>query len=345
MKENIPSQKKIALTFSLLLISACFFVFTNIAKAECGAGESCVPACADGFTQTSNKCNVDIPGIDFSEGVCCKQNNPAQNQSQTQVQSSVSSTSAPARDPGGLVPCDQNCTLCHLILGFKKIFDFLLGLLFIATMLVITVAGVFYMVSTGSKGMIDKAKKALTLGLTAFVIGMGSWLFVNLVMQMVGFKHPTGGNWWQFTCDITQTQGPAATSLGPTLAGSTGNMTGKGCDGVVQNIMTFSGTAYVSGSNDCSSTTRDAYKAAGCQAPTGNSHTMYSNAQDLTDPSSIRAGDALVRPGHVGICLNNGCSQIMGASDAAGIHPSSGSSMLNTSGIRIIRAADICPGC
>jgi hypothetical protein len=353
--KNMLSKKKIAFIFSLMLLPACLFVFTNIAKADCGSGESCVQACADGYTQTSNKCNVDIPGISFSEGVCCKPNTSTTAPTTSSVSSSSPAAPAPARNPGGLVPCDQNCTLCHLILGFKNIFDFFLGLLFIATMLVITVSGVFYMISTGSKGMIEKAKKALTYSLTAFVIGMGSWLFVNIVMQMVGYKHPTGGNWWQFTCDTTQTRGPAVTSAGPTQSSGnngTGNLNGKGCDGVVQNIQAMNGWTYTQGSNrmsdgygDCSSTTSRAYTAAGCQNPGGNTNEMYGKASEMGDPSTLKAGDALVRLGHVGICLTNGCDQIMGASTAAGIHPSSGSSMINTSGIRVIRAADICPGC
>jgi hypothetical protein len=139
-----------------------------------------------------------------------------------------------------LVPCGLNgaadCTLCHIVIGFKNIFDWLMGLLFVTTMLVITISGVFYMVSTGSKTMMDKAKKALTYALTAFVIGMGCWLLINIIMTMVGFQNPTGGNWWEFTCDTTQTQGATPSTV------STGTGSGSGSTGTSKSAGTGNGT-------------------------------------------------------------------------------------------------------
>lgn len=109
---------------------------------------------------------------------------------------------------GPLVPCGigagDNCTLCHLVVGIKNIFDWLMGLLFIATVVTITVAGVFYMVSSGNKAMISKAKQAITYALAAFLIGMGCWLMVNVIMTMFGFKNQS---WWQFKCDTSSAWG------------------------------------------------------------------------------------------------------------------------------------------
>lgn len=260
-------------------------------------------------------------------------------------------TPAPIRDPGGLVPCDQNCTLCHIVIGIKNIFDWLMGLLFSVTMLVITISGVFYMVSTGSKGMMDKAKKALTYALTAFVIGMGCWLLINIIMTMVGFQNPTGGNWWEFTCDTTQTRGAVfGPGVGTGSSGGTGNTGGTGCAAVVANINSMSGWTYTQGSSrmsdgygDCSSTTSRAYTNAGCKDPGQSTSVQYSHASGFSGAESLKAGDALVRPGHVGICLVDGCAQIMGASTASGIHPSSGSSMINDPNIKVIKVSDYCP--
>jgi hypothetical protein len=249
----------------------------------------------------------------------------------------------------GLVPCggpgQSPCTLCHLIIGFEGIFKWLRDILLVVSILFITLSGVIYMVSSGNKGLMDFAKKAISYSLMGFALFLLSWLIVASILTALGYNQ--AGSWSTFSCDTNQATGPTMPTNQNQNQNQTGtnNLTGQGCDGVVQNISAFSGSSYVYGANDCSSTTRQAYTAAGCQSPGGDSSDMYNNAQPLTDPSSIRAGDALVRPGHVGICLSNGCNQIMGASSALGIHPSSGSSMLNTPGVRVIKAANLCPNC
>ena len=264
------------------------------------------------------------------------------------------------QNPSSLVPCGLNgaadCTLCHLVIGFNNIYNYLLWyVLFPATIVVIVIAGIMYMVSSGSKGMIDRAKSALTYALTAMILALLAWLIVNAVLNALGYNK--SGSWWTFSCDTTQTQGPTGGtgSNGSTLPPNsnntgTGNTGGTGCAAVVNNINSMNGWAYTQGSDrmsngygDCSSTTERAYTNAGCKDPGGSSAAMYANASSFTDASTLKAGDALVRNGHVGICLTDGCAQIMGASTANGIHPSSGSSMINTPGVRVIKVSDYCP--
>lgn len=102
----------------------------------------------------------------------------------------------------GIVPCGSpgqgECTLCHLVIGFQNIMQFFLGLLFITTMLFITIAGVLYMVSSGNKSLMDWAKNALTYSLTGFVLLLCSWLIVTTILLALGYKQ--AGNWWTFTC-------------------------------------------------------------------------------------------------------------------------------------------------
>jgi hypothetical protein len=255
-----------------------------------------------------------------------------------------------------LVPCgvgagNADCTLCHLVLGFKNIYDYLLSLLLVATTTVIVVAGVMYMVSSGAKGMIEKAKSAFTYALTAMILGLLAWLIINTTLNALGYNK--SGSWWNFSCDTTQTKGPTGSSSGGTLPATsigTGNTGGTGCAAVVANINSMSGWTYSQGSDrmnngvgDCSSTTSRAYTNAGCKDPGQSTSAMYANASQFTGASNLKAGDALVRDGHVGICLTDGCAQIMGASSAEGIHPSSGSSMINNPNIRVIKVSDYCP--
>ena len=145
----------------------------------------------------------------------------------------VSSTKA------ALVPCGldgtANCTLCHLVLGFKNIYDYLLSLLLAATTLVIVVAGVMYMVSSGAKGMIEKAKSAFTYALTAMILALLAWLIINTVLNALGYNK--SGSWWTFSCDTTQTQGPTSMGgVGATLPAATpGQNTGTpngNCGGI-----------------------------------------------------------------------------------------------------------------
>lgn len=257
-----------------------------------------------------------------------------------------------------LVPCGlegkADCTLCHLVIGFKNIYDYLLYVILLpGTILVVVIAGLIYMVSSGDKGLIEKAKSALIYAITAMILALLAWLIINATLYALGYQNV--GNWWTFTCDTTQTQGATGGTGGGTLppAGGgtgTGNTGGTGCAAVVANIKSMEGWTYTqsnlrmsNGYGDCSSTTCRAYTNAGCKSPGCSTGEMYPKASPFTGASNLKAGDALVRIGHVGICLVDGCAQIMGASTADGIHPSAGSTMLNYPGIRVIKVSDYCP--
>jgi len=273
-----------------------------------------------------------------------------------------------ADDPGGIVPCgkDAGCTLCHLVIGFERIFKYLSEILFTTTMVFIVVAGVLYMVSSGNTSLMDWAKKAITLSLSGFVLFLCSWLLVGGVLAALGYKQV--GSWWTFDCDTSQTTGPTSSGSGSGSGSgsSSSSGSGTGCEAVVNNIKAMDGWTYTrdqklrmqDGYGDCSSTTEIAYTRAGCRDPGGSTSAMYGNASSLSDPGSLKAGDALVwnngSEGHVGICLNDGCSQIMGASRKNGIRPSGGGynsinnqAKKNGSTLKVIKASDYCPssGC
>lgn len=142
--------------------------------------------------------------------------------------------------PCGIGPGNADCTLCHLVLGFKNIYDYLLEILLAATTLVVVVAGIIYMVSSGSKGMIDKAKSALTYALTAMILALTAWLIINATLNALGFRN--AGSWYNFTCDTTQTQGPTGGTGGGTLpgtvrSGTTNTAQGDGSCGGTKNIV------------------------------------------------------------------------------------------------------------
>jgi cell wall-associated NlpC family hydrolase len=225
-----------------------------------------------------------------------------------------------------LVPCgigsgNSDCTLCHLVVGFKNIYDYLLTLLLVATTTVIVIAGVMYMVSSGDKGMIEKAKAAFTYALTAIVLALTAWLIINATLNALGFKN--AGSWWTFTCDTTQTA-PIASSGGATLpgggtttgTGKGGGISGKGRDisvpqdgsKLAQALEKYKGTIYVWGKNyinsdgvlvaDCSGFTQRIYQEVyGIDIP----HHAKDQATQAFDYSKMVNGTLLISSGHVGI--------------------------------------------
>ena len=139
-----------------------------------------------------------------------------------------------AAQAASLVPCGtsenpQACTLCHLVIGFKNIFEYLIKVvLFPLFTLGIVIAGVLYMVSSGNKGLIEKAKTALTYSLAGAVIALTSWLLVNSVLHALGYK--SVGNWWNYTCDTAPTSGAGTTGTGGSTVPPNTGVSGKGRD-------------------------------------------------------------------------------------------------------------------
>ncbi len=125
----------------------------------------------------------------------------------------------------GLVPCglsvddkdlagDQTgaCTLCHLIVGIQNIVSFGLKLLITVAAVGIFIAGVMYIISSGSEEMMKNAKAFLTASLTGFTIVLCAWLIVNVIMWVLSAKTKLGveeaNNWYTFSCSTQSSATP-----------------------------------------------------------------------------------------------------------------------------------------
>ena len=98
---------------------------------------------------------------------------------------------------GGIVPCGavgtgEMCTLCHLIVGIHKIIKWGLGIMFVIAIVIITIAGIMYIVSTGNESMMQAAKKALMYALVGVAIMLLAWVIVTFVIGML-VGNTTGG--------------------------------------------------------------------------------------------------------------------------------------------------------
>jgi len=111
---------------------------------------------------------------------------------------------------GPIVPCGRNtacsskgtepCTLCHLIIMFKNVFDLVFSLVIVATTLMLTIAGVLYIVSAGG-GMMTVAKGILKKTLLGFALFLFSWFIIITVMKLLSAKTALDSKGlFNFTC-------------------------------------------------------------------------------------------------------------------------------------------------
>jgi uncharacterized membrane protein YgcG len=138
----------------------------------------------------------------------------------------------------GIVPCGGPsndttgmCTLCHLIVGIKKIFDYAFLIFVGVALLMLVVAGIMYIVSAGSTAMMESAKKLMKSVLAGFALVLLGWLIVNYTMIILSAHTNLGvtgaTNWYTFTCNTTSNAVMPSNS-GITPVGGGGNTTGGG---------------------------------------------------------------------------------------------------------------------
>jgi len=110
-------------------------------------------------------------------------------------------------------------------------------------------------------------------------------------------------------------------------------------------IMFFSGgvvlaTCYT----DCSDFVSKAYTQAGCSNPGSTSDSILANGD--SDKSNLRAGDLIVRSGHVVMCKDDGCGTVIHAAGRKkGIVDANGSNYVDASDTKVVRASKFCNDC
>jgi Type IV secretion system pilin len=119
---------------------------------------------------------------------------------------------------GSIVPCGRNCddpnteidekktcTLCHFIIMFFNVFEFLISLLVVVALLFITISGVVFLISAGNPGLRTTAKGILTKTLAGFAIALLSWLIIFTLLKFISVRDNdmlgSGGKWNEFKCE------------------------------------------------------------------------------------------------------------------------------------------------
>lgn len=122
---------------------------------------------------------------------------------------------------GSVVPCGRSCdvaeteedesascTLCHFILLAKNIYDLLFAMVIFASILMITIGGTVYMISSGNHTMAGVGKALITKTLAGFALFILGELIVVTVLNFVGANLGVineSGSFFKFTCDTEST--------------------------------------------------------------------------------------------------------------------------------------------
>lgn len=141
----------------------------------------------------------------------------------------------------GLVKCGNtgqaSCTICDLVAGIHGVVQFIVGLVAITGVVVITIAGVAYILSAGSPGMTSWAKSAVKntlIGVAVILLAfMAITFIINRIFNNVESDLPTYeggltnyGNLWEFECSVNSSGTPSQSSTSSTTGSASG--TGSG---------------------------------------------------------------------------------------------------------------------
>lgn len=274
------------------------------------------------------------------------------------------------------VPCSgSECSSCHIVQMANKSIVWIIMMLFVIFAVMLFIAGFKLITSGGNSAAKSAAKNKLANVLIGLIIILLSWVLVDTVMRGLlagGTGDITGfGPWSEVKCD--KQSEPVIEGVGDSLANGpvagwkdqngndivpslgTGNsaivsfaqqMDAKNC---IYNQSLRNACQGNPGYTDCSDLVNAAYKTAGCSSPGVTTAEMYPKAKPVGQSSSLKAGDALVyrnsnNTGHVVICADDGCSQVIHASGVkTGIKVSNSSYYLQKSGVKAIRTSDYCP--
>jgi hypothetical protein len=240
----------------------------------------------------------------------------------------------------------------------ENIYKFGIWTVGIAALLMITIGGFMYMTSAGNTAKAGSAKGIIADAIYGLIVALFAWLLlfvinpdlttISLSISPIS-QNPDRGKTNPVNPDSrvpTTPTRPTPTPTPPPTGGESAriltaaeSMRKSGC---IYNQSLRNGCTGNPGYTDCSDFVDAAYKAAGCNSPGNNSAVIGSKGVPVTDSSSLKPGDVLAVPGHVVICVDNGCKTVIGAAGVGkNIKYSNGSYYLNQAA-KVVRASDYC---
>jgi len=205
-----------------------------------------------------------------------------------------------SREP--IVPCgtDSPCTLCHFIVGIKKLVDY--GIYLVTTMAFvgIFIGGAMYMISSGDSAMIESAKKFIGASVLGFALVLGAWLIVNIIFNILPIQGVYKTNWHTFSCSTVSTAGSGKNDVNS--SGSGGSTSGTVNDKKVPCGDGNRGTCWTNTAGICPSGYRRLSGGTSCTSKSEEGFTLccIADSKLINENGSIGCGE-----GNKGTCWTN----------------------------------------
>lgn len=126
-------------------------------------------------------------------------------------------------DPDTAIDETKPCTICHLVIGGKKVIDWGLKVMTYVAIAIIVAMAILYIVSTGNQGLMTTAKGGIMAALAGFAVMLGAWLIVRTTLRIIASDSSGNVNipglvinstGFGFTCDTTSLAGTGTGGAG-----------------------------------------------------------------------------------------------------------------------------------
>lgn len=100
----------------------------------------------------------------------------------------------------GLIPCGRStgaasepCTACHVVVGAKRLMDYLTSIMVVVAIAVIVAMGILYIFAGVSPDLKKKSKAGLTAVITGLVLMLSAWLIVSTILRFMANEQFVSG--------------------------------------------------------------------------------------------------------------------------------------------------------
>jgi len=105
---------------------------------------------------------------------------------------------------GGFVNCggvDNPCEMSDFLITIHKVLDFAIYTLApIFVVMMVVIGGLYIFASAGNPGQVGKGKTIIKNALIGYLIVLGAWLILNIVLSLIGVAEWTGlRTWYEIT--------------------------------------------------------------------------------------------------------------------------------------------------
>ena len=243
--------------------------------------------------------------------------------------------------------CSGNeCTSCHFVKLIENVLDFLIVLSVLFATIMFVYAGFMMVTAAGNMGQVTKARAIFVDVVIGIVIVLSGYMIVDTVMKfIVGDDLLGGGPWNKIDCSRSQNPDPTTPGMWApnsdvrvrpdgVMVDGNGNPIPPGVAKSIAEAMALAegmdtSAGPANGKLACVWAVNRVLVAAGL-APFGTDNVFSAENElrsgrgtQITSQSESRRGDLVIvtegtNRGHIGICMNDGCGQVISNSSSRG---------------------------